>query len=50
MNGAGNGSLMNLNDGYMHVAGVGGIPTDMGWGISYGKMFDPRIGVDLPDE
>lgn len=45
VNAAGNGSLMNLSDGYMHVAGVGGIPSDMGWGISYGKQFDPRIGV-----
>jgi hypothetical protein len=45
VNAAGNGSLMNLADGYMHVAGIGGIPSDMGWGISYAKMFDPRIGV-----
>ena len=45
VNGAGNGSLMNLADGYMHVAGIGGIPSNMGWGISYAKMFDPRIGA-----
>ena len=45
VNGPGNGSLLNLADGYMHVAGVGGIPTNMGWNISYGKMFDPRIGL-----
>ncbi len=45
VNAAGNGSLMNLNDGYMHVAGIGGIGNNMGWGISYGKMFDPRIGL-----
>ena len=45
VNGVGNGSLMNLADGYMHVAGVGGIPLNMGWNISYGKAFDPRIGV-----
>ena len=45
VNAAGNGALMNLSDGYLHVAGVGGIPSDMGWGISYGKMFDPRIGA-----
>jgi hypothetical protein len=45
VNAASNGSLMNLKDGYMHVAGVGGIDTNMGWGISYGKMFDPRIGA-----
>jgi len=29
VNAAGNGSLMNLSDGYMHVAGEGGIPSDM---------------------
>ena len=45
VNAAGNGSLMNLADGYMHVAGIGGIDTNMGWGISYGKGFDPRIGA-----
>ncbi len=45
VNAAGNGALMNLADGYLHVAGVGGIGSDMGWGISYGKMFDPRIGA-----
>ncbi len=45
VNGPGNGSLMNLTDGYMHVAGIGGIPSDMGWGLSYGKQFDPRIGA-----
>ncbi|HWE83350.1 MAG TPA: TonB-dependent receptor [Terracidiphilus sp.] len=45
VNGPGNGSLMNLKDGYMHVAGIGGVPSDMGWGISYAKQFDPRIGL-----
>ncbi len=50
VNAAGNGSLMNLKDGYMHVAGIGGIGNNMGWGISYGKMFDPRIGVGVPVE
>src|SRR6185437_5605818 len=45
VNGPGNGSLMNLKDGYMHVAGVGGIDTNMGWGLSYSKMFAPRIGA-----
>jgi hypothetical protein len=45
VNAPGNGSLMKLSDGYMHVAGVGGIGSNMGWGISYGKMFDPRIGL-----
>lgn len=45
VNKAGNGSLMNLKDGYMHVAGEGGIDTNMGWGLSYGKQFAPRIGA-----
>jgi outer membrane receptor protein involved in Fe transport len=45
VNGKGNGSLMNLADGYMHVAGVGQVPTDMGWSIQKKKAFDPRIGV-----
>jgi hypothetical protein len=45
VNGKGNGSLMNLADGYMHVAGYGSIPSDMGWSISKVKGFDPRIGV-----
>jgi len=45
VNAPGNGSLMKLSDGYMHVAGVGGIGSNMGWSISYGKMFDPRIGL-----
>ena len=45
VNGVGHGSLMNLTDGYMHVAGIGGIPSDMGWTLDYAKQFDPRIGV-----
>ena len=45
VNAAGNGSLMNLADGYMHVAGVGGIGSNMGWGIEKKKQFAPRIGL-----
>jgi len=45
VNAAGNGALMNLKDGYLHVAGIGGIPTNMGWGISLGKQLEPRIGI-----
>ncbi len=45
VNAKGNGSLMNLADGYMHVAGYGQVPTDMGWTIQKVKGFDPRIGV-----
>jgi hypothetical protein len=45
VNAAEHGALMNLTDGYMHVAGVGGIPSDMGWGLSYSKQFAPRVGL-----
>lgn len=45
VNGDGNGSLMNLSDGYMHVAGIGQVPRDMGWTIQKVKGFDPRIGL-----
>jgi hypothetical protein len=45
VNAKGNGSLMNLADGYMHVAGYGQVPLDMGWTIQLAKGFDPRIGI-----
>jgi Carboxypeptidase regulatory-like domain/TonB dependent receptor len=45
VNAAGNGALMNLNDGYLHVAGVGGIPSNMGWGIRISRGLAPRLGV-----
>ncbi len=45
VNGAGNGSLLNLTDGYLHVAGIGGVPSDLGWEIDKKKQFAPRIGV-----
>lgn len=45
VNAAGNGALLNLNDGYLHVAGIGSVPSDMGWGISKAKQFAPRIGL-----
>jgi hypothetical protein len=48
VNGPGNGALMEYNDGttngYLNVAGVGGIPTDMGWSPAKWS-FNPRIGV-----
>lgn len=52
VNAAGNGSLMQLNggaggyktDGYLRVAGIGGIPSDMGWGMAT-NAWNPRIGV-----
>ncbi len=45
VNATGNGALLNLNDGYLHVAGVGGIPSNMGWDISKAKTLAPRIGL-----
>jgi hypothetical protein len=45
VNAAGNGALLNLNDGYLHVAGIGNIPSDMGWTIDKRKQFAPRVGV-----
>ena len=44
VNGAGNGSLLNLATGYINVAGEGGIPLNMG--VSAPKFpFNPRLGV-----
>jgi len=45
VNAAGNGALLDLNDGYLHVAGVGGIDTNMGWDISKAQLFAPRVGL-----
>jgi hypothetical protein len=45
VNAAGNGSLLNLDDGYLHVAGIGGIGSNLGWTADKKKMFAPRIGV-----
>jgi hypothetical protein len=36
---------MNMNDGYLHVAGIGGIPSDMGWSAKLSKQFAPRISA-----
>jgi hypothetical protein len=44
-NGPGNGSLLNLADGYLHVAGIGGVPSNLGWTVDKAKQFSPRIGV-----
>ncbi len=45
VNGVGNGSLLNLSDGYLHVAGIGGTGSNLGWDIKKGKQFAPRLGV-----
>ena len=44
INAPGNGSLLNLDTGYLQVAGVGGVASDMN--ISAPKYaFNPRVGV-----
>jgi len=45
VNGAGNGSLMNLDTGYMQIAGIGGIGSNMGWTVSKTKQLAPRLGL-----
>jgi len=44
VNGVGNGALLDLTTGYLHVAGVGGVPTNLGW--QAGKnTWNPRVGL-----
>jgi hypothetical protein len=45
VNGPGNGALLNITDGYLHVAGEGGIGSNLGWDIKKAKQFAPRIGL-----
>jgi len=45
VNGPGNGALLNISDGYLHVAGIGGVPSDLGWTVDKAKQFSPRLGV-----
>jgi hypothetical protein len=44
VNGKGNGALMNLDTGYIAVAGYGNIPSNMGWNKSQFPL-NPRVGV-----
>jgi hypothetical protein len=37
--------LLNLADGYLHIAGIGQVPRDMGWTIEKKNAFAPRLGV-----
>ena len=46
VNGKGLGSLLNLNDGYLHVAGYGNVGKDMGWNIEKKNLFAPRVGLN----
>jgi hypothetical protein len=40
----GNGALMNLQTGYLQVAGYGNFGSNMGWDPTY-KAISPRIGL-----
>ncbi len=44
INAAGNGSLLNLDTGYLQVAGVGGVKSNMNIGTPK-FAFNPRIGI-----
>jgi len=44
VNAKGNGSLMNLDTGYLQVAGYGNIPSNMGWERQK-NTWSPRIGL-----
>lgn len=44
VNAKGNGSLMDPDTGYLNVAGVGGVASNMNWGRDT-KTYSPRIGV-----
>jgi hypothetical protein len=44
VNAPGNGSLLNLSTGYLNVAGIGGIPSNMGVSIAK-NAWNPRLGV-----
>jgi outer membrane receptor protein involved in Fe transport len=44
VNAPGNGALMDLATGYLHVAGIGGVPSDMGWQKAT-NAYNPRVGI-----
>lgn len=45
VNGDGNGSLLDLNDGYLHIAGVGTQDRAMNSTLDKKMMFAPRLGI-----
>lgn len=45
INAPGNGSLLNLDTGYLQVAGVGGVASNMNIGIPK-YAFNPRLGIN----
>jgi hypothetical protein len=44
VNGSGNGALLNLQTGFINVAGEGGIPLNMGVAAAK-NTYNPRLGV-----
>ena len=44
INAPGNGALLDLNTGYLNVAGVGGVASNMNWGRQT-NTYSPRIGI-----
>ncbi len=44
VNGRGNGALLNLNTGFINVAGEGTVPLNMGVSAA-GNTWNPRLGV-----
>ncbi|MCU1252112.1 MAG: hypothetical protein JWQ49_5141 [Edaphobacter sp.] len=44
INGPGNGAMMDINTGYLHVASVGSVPSNMGWDKAH-NAYNPRVGI-----
>jgi len=44
INAAGNGALLDVRTGYLNVAGVGGVASNMNWGRQ-NNAWAPRVGI-----
>ncbi len=44
VNGTGNGAILNPVTGYLQVAGVGGVGTNMNYGLAT-NAYNPRVGI-----
>ena len=44
INAAGNGALLDVNTGFLNVAGVGGVASNMNWGRQ-DNAWAPRVGI-----
>jgi hypothetical protein len=44
INSAGQGALLDMNTGFLNVAGVGQVASNMNWG-RYDNTYSPRVGV-----